>query len=95
MHWRRANTIQRHNAALKIFVFQMFHDLDLMDSVGTAFVPVYADRVMVRANRIDARVVDGMKKVIKIIEMGCPWVDNRFVNDLEKTEKYEPTPLKA
>lgn len=52
-------------------------------------VPVYADHVMVRANRIDARV-DHKRKVFEIIEMSCPSVDNRAMKDLVRTEKYAP-----
>ena len=45
-------------------------------------VPVYAEMVMVKANRIDARIVE--------IEMSCPWMENRAIKDAEKTAKYGP-----
>ena len=54
-------------------------------------VPVYADSIEVRANRIDSRIVDKEKKrVFAIIEMSCPWLDNREVKEMEKTQKYGP-----
>ena len=39
-------------------------------------VPVYADQEEVRANRVDARIVDRERKRITLLEMGCPWVEN-------------------
>ena len=51
-------------------------------------VAVYAENTEVRANRIDARVIDKQKKRVLAVEMSCPWVDNRTVKDKEKTTKY-------
>ena len=34
-------------------------------------------RIEVRANRIDARIVDKEQKHVLAIEMGCPSLDNR------------------
>ena len=56
-------------------------------------VPLYADYVVVRANRIDARIVDHKRKIVTILEMSCPWVDNRAAKDQDKTEKYDPLRL--
>ena len=54
-------------------------------------VPVYADSVEVRANTIDSIIVDKeQKRVLAIIEMSCPWLDNRKVKEMEKTQKYGP-----
>ena len=65
--------LPRHNAVLKIIFFEMLHSLDLVYSPSEpksvyqndqaqAFwdVPVYADHVLrtVRANRVDARIMD-------------------------------------
>ena len=36
-------------------------------------VPVYADHQEVRANRVDARVVNHENKKVMTIEMSCPW----------------------
>ena len=46
--------------------------------------------VMVKANRIDARVVEKERKRVAVIEMSCPWMDNRAIKDAEKTAKYGP-----
>ena len=56
-------------------------------------VPLYADHVVVRANRIDARVVDHKRKIVTILEMSCTWVDNRAAKDQDKTEKDIPLRL--
>ena len=54
-------------------------------------VPVYADSIDVRANRIDSRIVDKeQKRALAITEMSCPWLDNCEVRDMEKTQKYGP-----
>ena len=53
-------------------------------------VPVYAESVMVKANRIDARIVEKERKRVAVIEMSCPWMDNRVIKDAEKTAKYGP-----
>ena len=47
-------------------------------------VPVYAEKTEVRANRIDARVVDKHKKEVVLLEMSCPWMANRKQNEEEK-----------
>ena len=52
-------------------------------------VPVYAESVMVKADRIDARIVEERKRVA-VIEMSCSWMDNRAINDAEKSAKYGP-----
>ena len=56
-------------------------------------VPVYADHVEVRANRIDARIVDNSAKTVILLEINCPWPDNRASKSYEKTEKYSPLRL--
>ena len=56
-------------------------------------VPLYADHVVVRANRIDARVVDHKRKIVTILEMSCPCLDNRAAKDQDKTKKYAPLRL--
>ena len=43
-----------------------------------------------RANRVDARIVDHVKKKVLLIEMSCPLIDNRGKKDEEKTAKYGP-----
>ena len=53
-------------------------------------IPVYADRQEVRANRVDARVVNHVSKKVMTIEMSCPWISNREKKSEEKTMKYGP-----
>ena len=56
-------------------------------------VPVYADHVAVRANRIDAQIVDSTAKSVILLEMSCPWMNNREIKSCKKTEKYAPLRL--
>ncbi|CAH3014273.1 unnamed protein product [Porites evermanni] len=57
---------------------------------ATAFwdVPLFADTTHVKANRIDATVIDKTSKQVRVIEMSCPWLENRESKDSEKTTKY-------
>ena len=50
---------------------------DSADAQAFWDVPLYADHVVVKANRIDAGVVDHKRKMVTILEMSCPCVDNR------------------
>ena len=56
---------------------------------ATAFwdVPLFADTTQVKANRIDATVIDKTSKQVRVIEMSCPWLENRESKDFEKTTK--------
>ena len=47
----------------------------------------FAEQVEVRANRIDASKV---KKEVILIEMSCPWMENRQMKTEEKMRKYGP-----
>ena len=47
-------------------------------------VPLFAEQVEVRANRIDAQVIDKVKKEVTLIEMSCPWMENRQMKTEEK-----------
>ena len=60
-------------------------------------VPLYAEsnlvtakKNLVTANRIDATVVDKGKTKVSVIEMRCPWIENREVKAEEKATKYAP-----
>ena len=57
---------------------------------ATAFwdVPLFADTTQVKANRIDATVIDKTSKQVRVIEMSCPWLEKRESNDFEKTTTY-------
>ena len=43
-----------------------------------------------RANRVDARIVNNRDKQVIALEMSCPWVSNRDKKTSEKTMKYAP-----
>ena len=51
---------------------------------------MYADHQEVRANRVDARVVNHVSKKVMTIEMSCPRISNREKKSEEKTMKYGP-----
>ena len=53
-------------------------------------VPLFAEQVEVRANRIDAQVIDKVKKEVILIEMSCPWMENRQMKAEEKMLMYGP-----
>ena len=55
-----------------------------------AFWDIFAEYNEVRANRVDARIVNHREKVVSTIEMSCPWVENHGKKDEEKTLKYGP-----
>ena len=48
----------------------------------------FADTTQVKANRIDATVIDKTSKQVRVIEMSCPWLEIRESEDFEKTTKY-------
>ena len=66
--------LQRHNNAK--------HSTPFWD------VPLFADTTQVKANRIDATVIDKASKKVRVLEMSCPWLENRESKDFEKTTKY-------
>ena len=49
-------------------------------------IPLYVDNTHVKANTIDATIVD--KEIVSVIEMNCLSVENREEKDAEKTTKY-------
>ena len=51
-------------------------------------IPVFAEHNEVRANRMDARIVNHWEKIVNTIEFSCPWVENRGKKDEEKILKY-------
>ena len=101
--------MERHNAALKVLFFEILRDLETVSpwfsriepkplyesTQAQAFwdVPVYAEHTMVRANRVDARIIDHKEKKVLLVEMSCPWIDNREKKEAEKMEKYGPLRL--
>ena len=53
-------------------------------------IPVYGEYQDLRANRIDAWIINHQEKKVIAIEMSCPWVSNRQKKTSEKTMKYAP-----
>ena len=53
-------------------------------------IPLYADNTHLKANRIDATIMDKENKKLSVIEISCPWVENTEEKDAEKTTKYRP-----
>ena len=47
-------------------------------------IPLFADTTHVKANRIDARIIDKERKEVKLLEMSCPWVENREEKAIKK-----------
>ena len=50
-------------------------------------VPAYEDHTQVRANRVDARIVDKERKTVTLLEMSRPWIENRKQKDEDKNCK--------
>ena len=53
------------------------------------FHAVYGEYQELRANRVDARIVNNNEKQVIALVMSCPWVSNRDKTS-EKTIKYAP-----
>ena len=51
-------------------------------------VPLFAEKTEVQVNRIDVRMIDKKEEKVILMEMSCPWIDNRIVKAEEKTRKY-------
>ena len=51
---------------------------------------VFAENTEVRANRVDARIINHETRSVTALKMSCPWLDNRSTKDAEKTLKYGP-----
>ena len=51
---------------------------------------LFAEQVEVRGNGIDAKVIDKVKKEVILVEMSCPWMENRQMKTEEKMRKCSP-----
>ena len=51
---------------------------------------MFADSTHVKANRINARIIDKERKEVRLIEVSCPCVENRDEKAMENTSKYGP-----
>ena len=104
----------RHNMALKVLLYDILRDQDLLDHEEISpwyspvmpkpvykpqqveawwNVPVYADHQEVRANLVDARIVNHASEKVMTIEMSCPWISNREKKSEEKI--FEVWPVKV
>ena len=52
--------------------------------------PTYGENHELQANRIDAKIVNHKSKEVTVVvlEMSCPWIENREKKDEEKSVKY-------
>ena len=53
-------------------------------------VQLLADSTHVKANRIDARLMDKERKEVRLLDMSCLCVENRDEKAVENTSKYGP-----
>ena len=67
----------------------LIHNID-RESSDILGCPIYAEHHEVRANRIDARIVSHKDKNVTMLEMNCPWIENRDEKNQEKLMKYGP-----
>ena len=51
-------------------------------------VPLFAEHQEVRANRVDAPIINHESKRVITLEMSCPWAANREIKTGGKTTKY-------
>ena len=51
---------------------------------------VYLRNTEVRVNTIDARIINKEDKKVTLLEMSCPWMENREAKESEKTMRYVP-----
>ena len=53
-------------------------------------VSVFGESKELKANRIDARIINHEEKKVITLEMSCPWTENHERKGQEKTAKYAP-----
>ena len=51
---------------------------------------VYAKNTEVRVNTIDVRKINKEDKKVTLLEMSCPWMENREAKDSKMTMRYAP-----
>ena len=51
---------------------------------------VYAKNTEVRVNTIDVGKINKQDKKVTLLEMSCPWMENREAKDSKMTMKYAP-----
>ena len=91
-------------AALKILFFELPIDQQLIETIPSWYSltqpkPVYENDAILEctsvrsphkvcANRVDARIIDKQNKTISMLEMSCPWVENRQEKEEEEKHNY-------
>ena len=60
-------------------------------AVASWGVPLLADTTRIKANRIDPTITDKERKEVKLLEMRCPWVENREEKATEKNQQLRTT----
>ena len=60
---------------------------------ATAFwdVLLFADTTRVKANRIDATIIDKTRNQVREIELSCPWLENREIESLKISRRQRST----
>ena len=53
-------------------------------------VPVYAQNTEVRVNTMNVRIINKEDKKFTLLEISCPWMENREAKESEKTMRYAP-----
>ena len=51
---------------------------------------VYAKNTEVRVNTVDIKKINKGDKKVTLLEMSCPWMENREAKESEKTMRYAP-----
>ena len=97
--------LARNNALLKILFLEVVKVYNLVETIPPWFSPAQPKSVYlltaywgpslhgsdeVRTNRVDTRFVDRGSKTFMLLEMSCPWIENKKWKEEEKTIKYVP-----
>ena len=91
--------VTRHNAALKILFFEVLPNqsplkpkrvYEANNAQAFWYVPLFAEHKEVRANRLDARIINHESKRVHHAGDELPMVTNREKKEEEKTTKYGP-----
>ena len=99
-HWRRPNT------SLGTILFELLKKTDNIppwfspterkpageNQRTKAYwdVPVYAQNTEVRVNTMNVRIINNEDKKVTLLEMSCPWMENREAKESEKTMRLVP-----
>ena len=94
-HWRRPNT------SLGTILFELLKKLIIFplgflppneNQRTKAYwdVPVYAQNTEVRVNTMNVRIINKEDKKFTLLEISCPWMENREAKESEKTMRLVP-----